>query len=203
MHPRHFQRLGWAPYVGLVTGSSGSLRPGSTISVGWCHFRVKKDMEGGRGSPPPGSLDHNHLITFKGGGDGWVLLLSPSRRCQIETEKFRKSVGAIGKETIAAMARAGPEMQARLLKGLGLQVWLRHPDGQNLPYGWGLDSSRANHPCQPFLQRSLQRRMVGGTRASKNESSTIGRIFDSYCLVCIIWIAIVWIVWILDWLKVV
>eukprot|EP00668_Euglena_longa_P015354 GGOE01019428.1.p1 GENE.GGOE01019428.1~~GGOE01019428.1.p1 ORF type:complete len:866 (+),score=208.50 GGOE01019428.1:45-2600(+) len=43
---------------------------------------------------------------------------------QIETEKFRKSVAAIGKESIAAMARAGPEMQARLLKGLGLQGYL-------------------------------------------------------------------------------
>eukprot|EP00667_Euglena_gracilis_P002218 EG_transcript_2218 len=44
-----------------------------------------------------------------------------AKLAEIETEKFRKSVGAIGKETIAAMARAGPEMQARLLKGLGLQ----------------------------------------------------------------------------------
>jgi len=40
---------------------------------------------------------------------------------QIEVNKFKSSVGAIGKQTIASMARAGPEMQVRLLKGLGLQ----------------------------------------------------------------------------------
>eukprot|EP00996_Jenningsia_fusiforme_P003024 NODE_382_length_2328_cov_31.077666_g355_i0.p1 GENE.NODE_382_length_2328_cov_31.077666_g355_i0~~NODE_382_length_2328_cov_31.077666_g355_i0.p1 ORF type:complete len:761 (+),score=158.72 NODE_382_length_2328_cov_31.077666_g355_i0:253-2283(+) len=40
---------------------------------------------------------------------------------EIEVDKFQKSVHAIGKETIAAMARAGPEMQAKLLKGLGLE----------------------------------------------------------------------------------
>eukprot|EP01006_Ploeotia_vitrea_P061194 TRINITY_DN7746_c0_g1_i1.p1 TRINITY_DN7746_c0_g1~~TRINITY_DN7746_c0_g1_i1.p1 ORF type:complete len:841 (+),score=171.23 TRINITY_DN7746_c0_g1_i1:48-2570(+) len=43
---------------------------------------------------------------------------------QIEVDKFKKSVSAIGRDTIAAMARAGPEMQARMLKGLGLQGYL-------------------------------------------------------------------------------
>eukprot|EP01004_Peranema_trichophorum_P005679 NODE_452_length_2736_cov_103.991963_g386_i0.p1 GENE.NODE_452_length_2736_cov_103.991963_g386_i0~~NODE_452_length_2736_cov_103.991963_g386_i0.p1 ORF type:complete len:499 (+),score=134.28 NODE_452_length_2736_cov_103.991963_g386_i0:1107-2603(+) len=43
---------------------------------------------------------------------------------EIEVKKFKKSVESIGKETIAAMARAGPEMQAKLLKGLGLQGYM-------------------------------------------------------------------------------
>ena len=43
---------------------------------------------------------------------------------EIDTLKFQKSVGAVGRSTIAAMARAGPEMQAKLLKGLGLQGYL-------------------------------------------------------------------------------
>ena len=33
-------------------------------------------------------------------------------------------VDAIGAETLAEMARAGPEMQARLLQGLGLKGYL-------------------------------------------------------------------------------
>ena len=36
----------------------------------------------------------------------------------------------VGKETIVAMARAGPEMQAKLLKGLGLKGFMVM-DGKN------------------------------------------------------------------------
>jgi len=39
----------------------------------------------------------------------------------IETDKFKSIIGSIGPKTIAAMAQAGPEMQARLLKGLGIK----------------------------------------------------------------------------------
>jgi len=39
----------------------------------------------------------------------------------IEASKFSQIVGAIGADTIAAIAQAGPEMQAKLLAGLGLQ----------------------------------------------------------------------------------
>jgi major vault protein len=42
----------------------------------------------------------------------------------IEGEKFREITAAIGPKTIAAIAQAGPEMQARLLKGLGLKSLL-------------------------------------------------------------------------------
>lgn len=43
---------------------------------------------------------------------------------EIEAGKFKQVVDAIGASTIAAIARAGPEMQAKLLKGLGLQSLL-------------------------------------------------------------------------------
>ncbi|OMJ66916.1 hypothetical protein SteCoe_36083 [Stentor coeruleus] len=43
---------------------------------------------------------------------------------KIETEKFKQVIDSIGKETIVSMARAGPEMQARLLKGLGLKGFM-------------------------------------------------------------------------------
>jgi len=43
---------------------------------------------------------------------------------KVETAKFQQCVESVGQSTIAAMARAGPEMQARLLKGLGLQGYL-------------------------------------------------------------------------------
>lgn len=42
----------------------------------------------------------------------------------IEAAKFEKIIAAIGPETIAEIARAGPEMQARLLEGLGIQSFL-------------------------------------------------------------------------------
>jgi len=49
---------------------------------------------------------------------------------KIEVEKFSQLVKAIGRETIVAMAKAGPEQQAKLLKGLGLQGYLVS-DGKN------------------------------------------------------------------------
>merc|ERR1711871_928616 len=42
----------------------------------------------------------------------------------IEVQKFEKSVEAIGAETIVAIAKSGPEMQAKLLQGLGMQSML-------------------------------------------------------------------------------
>jgi len=42
----------------------------------------------------------------------------------IEAKKFKDVVTAIGADTIQAIAQAGPEMQAKLLQGLGLQSFL-------------------------------------------------------------------------------
>ena len=42
----------------------------------------------------------------------------------IEIEQFKNTVDAIGPDTIVQMARAGPETQAKLLKGLGLQGYM-------------------------------------------------------------------------------
>jgi major vault protein len=46
------------------------------------------------------------------------------KEAKIEAEKFASIVRAIGADTIEAIARAGPEMQAKLLEGLGLQGFL-------------------------------------------------------------------------------
>jgi major vault protein len=46
------------------------------------------------------------------------------KEAKIEAEKFAKIVEAIGAETIESIAQAGPEMQAKLLEGLGLQGFL-------------------------------------------------------------------------------
>jgi major vault protein len=46
------------------------------------------------------------------------------KQAKIEAEKFAAIVSAIGADTIEAIARAGPEMQAKLLEGLGLQGFL-------------------------------------------------------------------------------
>jgi len=42
----------------------------------------------------------------------------------IESKKFKEIVSAIGADTIKSMAEAGPQMQAKLLAGLGLQSFL-------------------------------------------------------------------------------
>lgn len=47
-----------------------------------------------------------------------------SELAAIETKKFKETVEAIGRDTILAMAQAGPEMQAKLLAGLGLKGYL-------------------------------------------------------------------------------
>jgi len=43
---------------------------------------------------------------------------------EIESKKFKNVVDALGAQTIKAMAQSGPELQAKLLKGLGLQSFL-------------------------------------------------------------------------------
>jgi len=48
----------------------------------------------------------------------------------IESKKFSETVSAIGAETIQSIAQAGPEMQVKLLKGLGLQGFMI-TDGNN------------------------------------------------------------------------
>lgn len=49
---------------------------------------------------------------------------------EIEAEKFKKTINAIGKETILSLAQAGPALQAKLLGALGLQGYLV-TDGTN------------------------------------------------------------------------
>jgi len=49
---------------------------------------------------------------------------------EIEADKFAETVEAIGAGTIAEIAKAGPEMQAKLLQGLGLKGFLV-TDGKN------------------------------------------------------------------------
>jgi major vault protein len=46
------------------------------------------------------------------------------RMATIESKKFNDIVNAIGKDTIKAIAQAGPEMQAKLLQGLGLKSFM-------------------------------------------------------------------------------
>jgi len=43
---------------------------------------------------------------------------------EIEANKFKQTVDAIGANTIQSIAQAGPEMQAKLLAGLGIKSLL-------------------------------------------------------------------------------
>jgi major vault protein len=48
----------------------------------------------------------------------------------IEATKFKAIIGAIGPETIVEIAKAGPELQAKLLSGLNLSGYIV-TDGNN------------------------------------------------------------------------
>jgi len=52
------------------------------------------------------------------------------KMAEIEINKFKQIIGAIGKETLVAISKAGPEMKAKMLKGLGLKGFLV-TDGKN------------------------------------------------------------------------
>ena len=51
-------------------------------------------------------------------------ILKSQELADIEAEKFKAIVNAIGADTIHSIAQAGPEMQAKLLQGLGLKSFL-------------------------------------------------------------------------------
>jgi len=48
----------------------------------------------------------------------------------IEIKKFKETIKAIGAETLVAIAKAGPEMKAKMLQSLGLKGFLV-TDGKN------------------------------------------------------------------------
>lgn len=52
------------------------------------------------------------------------------KTAEIEVDEFKKTIKAIGKETIVEMAKAGPETQAKLLGSLGIKSFLI-TDGKN------------------------------------------------------------------------
>jgi major vault protein len=56
--------------------------------------------------------------------DNEMLIERNRRTSEIEVQKFKQLVKAIGTETIKAMAKSGPENRAKLLKGLGLEGYL-------------------------------------------------------------------------------
>ncbi|XP_067881218.1 major vault protein-like [Heterodontus francisci] len=51
-------------------------------------------------------------------------ILKSSQLADVETRKFQSMVQAIGAETIKEIAMSGPELQVKLLQGLGLQSTL-------------------------------------------------------------------------------
>ena len=53
------------------------------------------------------------------------LEVSKSRElARIEAEKFANTMNAVGRSTVVSMARAGPEFQSKMLKGLGLKGFM-------------------------------------------------------------------------------
>lgn len=69
------------------------------------------------------ALRHKQEITHQQALDE-LEITKRNKEAEIEVKKFTQLVKAIGAETIESIARAGPEMQAKLLEGLGLQGFL-------------------------------------------------------------------------------
>jgi major vault protein len=57
-------------------------------------------------------------------------ITTKQKLADIEVSKFENMMDALGKDTIVAMAKSGPETQSKLLKGLGLQGFMV-VDGKN------------------------------------------------------------------------
>ena len=53
-----------------------------------------------------------------------------SEMAEIEINKFSQIIKAIGRETLVAIAKSGPEMKSKMLKGLNLKGFLV-TDGKN------------------------------------------------------------------------
>jgi len=66
---------------------------------------------------------------------------------EIESTKFKGMIAAIGADTLAAIAQAGPEMQAKLLEGLGIKSMLI-TDGNSPINLFNTASSLVNVPSQ-------------------------------------------------------
>jgi len=75
------------------------------------------------------TLSHEEEIRFKRARNE-LEIMRAKQLAEIEAKKFADTVRAIGADTIESIARAGPEMQAKLLQGLGLKGFLV-TDGKN------------------------------------------------------------------------
>ena len=53
-----------------------------------------------------------------------MLIQKTHKTSEIESQKFKQLVKAIGRDAILAMSKSGPENRAKLLKGLGLEGYL-------------------------------------------------------------------------------
>ena len=73
---------------------------------------------------------------------------------EIEVNKFKMMVGAIGSDTLQAMANAGPAMQAKLLQGLGIRSTLI-TDGSS-PINLFQTAQGLISPPQPSAKRAKQ-----------------------------------------------
>ena len=65
------------------------------------------------------------LVVWLHSSRGWLITARKlARLAEIDAKKFADTVAAIGADTIAAIAEAGPATQAKLLQGLGIQSML-------------------------------------------------------------------------------
>ena len=59
-----------------------------------------------------------------------IVINKSFKMAEIEVSKFTQIIKAIGKETLVAISKSGPEMKSKMLKGLGLKGFLV-TDGKN------------------------------------------------------------------------
>ena len=84
--------------------------------------RLRADAQAADAEARYSEEERSNEIELKHKSDLYDLEIEHARvLAEIEAAKFARIINAIGKDTIKAMAQAGPETQAKLLGGLGLQ----------------------------------------------------------------------------------
>jgi major vault protein len=99
-----------AQIEGKAAVTQASLKAESTVIIGESELEAQTALQ-------LAAIEHRQQMDE-------LEIAHASGLAEIESVKFKGIITAIGRDTLAAIAQAGPEMQAKLLQGLGIQSLL-------------------------------------------------------------------------------
>lgn len=118
---------GSAKAVAEARGKAGEIEGDNAVEVAKIKAKTAKAMESMTMAIKKKRQDQE--LSYKATSNGLELSYS-KELANIESQKFNRTMEAVGKDTVVALARAGPEAQQKLLKAMGLQGYLV-TDGTN------------------------------------------------------------------------